>query len=44
MQCMAMPAIDTLLAFGSNILIIPWWGWLIVAAAIGLVYWEMREF
>ena len=33
-----------LLAFSSLTRIVHWWGWLIVAAAIGLVYWEMRKF
>lgn len=40
---MGMPTMDMLLAYGSFILVFPWWGWLIVAAAIGLVYWEMRK-
>lgn len=43
MHLLDLPTVDTLLAFGSMTRMIPWWGWLIVAAAIGLVYWEMRK-
>jgi len=39
---MSWPAIFS--QFGSLILVFPCWGWLIVAATIGLVYWEMRKF
>ena len=43
MRYIDWPAADTLLAFTSLTRVAPWWCWLIVVAAIGLVYWEMRK-
>ncbi|MEM9345353.1 MAG: hypothetical protein AAGB26_01925 [Planctomycetota bacterium] len=43
MYCVDWQSIDTILAFGSLTRVVPWWGWLIVVAVIGLVYGEVRK-